>query len=821
MQSLKTFIQSSNVMHQIFRKFSWASLVVFQGSLATGVEVPIPSGDFESGRGNWEEIFGGGSTIYEYPANGGNPGGYGVMENVGGYGIWVSNFNQPLLLSELGLVAGEVYSFRMDMRILSGSNLGGFKIDFFSQGNAAGSTGDLFPAVIGDGSSWSTYDFEVAVPNGVDGIKVVPLWGPNSRVAYDNIRVETTPVVVPDQIPDADFSAPDGALWEQTSGGGTFVFEFPGSGGNVGGYAVIDHSANDGGFGVLVSNGGTALQLSQLGLTAGETYRFGLDMRLISGSRIGGLKVDFFSGAEAAGSTGDLFPPVIGSGATWETYEFEVTLPPSATAIKVVGLWGAGSIVGYDNFFFDPTPLVVAPISEIPNRDFEAGLQGWSVAGEPDTQFAASADGGNPGGYVTMTNSGTGFGVLVSNGGAPLPLAGLGLEAGRTYQFRQDMRLLSGDRIGGLKVEFYNGPGAAGDTGDLYPQIIGDGSTWETYEFEVTIPPTVNGIKIVPLWGPGSSVGFDNIAFDSRALPGSPVLNPNFEQGGAYWAEFQVGTTYRYPATGGSPGGYLEMSNNGEPGTYGVVVANNSSIIPKSRFGIEEEGVYPFQLDMKIFSGSSIGGLKVEFFDGELSAGDTGDLFPAVIGDGRSWETYTFDVFIPGNVDGLKITPLWGSGSVVGFDNVVTPGALTNGFERWISGFPGVGDLTGYNDDPDGDGQPNGMENFLGTDPSVPSHGLTILDRRLTESGDFLFSHPINLMPVPEASSGRYLWSTDLVHFYEDGEAAPDGTAFAFDTSPGIPTTGLIRVIRVASIGRDASQRVFVQLRVTGATEGK
>ncbi len=93
MQSLKTFIQSSNVMHQIFRKFSWASLVVFQGSLATGVEVPIPSGDFESGRGNWEEIFGGGSTIYEYPANGGNPGGYGVMENVGGYGIWVSNFN--------------------------------------------------------------------------------------------------------------------------------------------------------------------------------------------------------------------------------------------------------------------------------------------------------------------------------------------------------------------------------------------------------------------------------------------------------------------------------------------------------------------------------------------------------------------------------------------------------------------------------------------------------------------------------------------------------------------------------------------------------
>lgn len=806
-------------MHLFQRKYYWTSLLVFQGSLAWGVEVPIQDGDFESGQGSWEENFGGGSTIYEYPESGGNPGGCGVMDNAGGYGIWISNFNQPILLGDLGLVAGQVYSFRVDMRILSGSNIGGLKIDFFNQGNAAGSTGDLFPGVIGDGMSWETYDFEVSVPNGVDGIKVVPLWGPNSRVAYDNIRVETTPVAAPDSIPDADFSASDGSLWEQTSGGGTFVFEFPGSGGNPGGHAVIDHSANNGGFGVLVTNNGTALQLSQLGLTAGESYRFGLDMRLFGGSQIGGFKVDFFNGAAAAGSTGDLFPPLIGTGSTWETYEFEVTLPPTATAIKLVGLWGAGSIVGYDNFFYDPTPLVVPPISEIPNGDFEAGLQDWSVGGEPDTLFSESAAGGNPGGYVVMNNNGTGFGVLVSNGGAPIPLAGLGLEAGRTYRFRQDMRILSGDRIGGLKVEFFNGPGAVGDTGDLYPQIIGDGSTWATYEFEVTIPPGANGIKMVPVWGPGSSVGFDNIGFDSWALPGSPVLNADFEQGGAYWAEFQVGTTFRYPTTGGSPGGYLEMTNNGEPGTYGVVVANSSSIIPKSRFGIDEEGVYPFQVDMKIFEGSSIGGLKVEFFEGELSAGDTGDLFPAVIGDGRSWETYTFDVFIPGNVDGLKVTPLWGSGSVVGFDNVVTPGALTSGFARWISGFPGVGDLTGYNDDADGDGQPNGMENFLGTDPSVPSRGLTILDRSLTASGDFLFGHPINLDPVPEASNGRYLWSTDLVNFYEDGEAAPDGTAFVFDTNPGIPTTGLTRAVRVASIGTGRPNRVFVQLRVSGSGE--
>lgn len=785
---------------------------------AVAEEVFIPDGDFANGKGSWEENFGNGTTSYQYPEIGGNPTRFGVMNHTSGFGIWISNANQPLLLGDFGLVAGSVYTFLQDMRVLTGENVGGLKVDFFSGNSAAGSTGDLFATKIGDGTTWETYSFEIPIPVGVDGFKVVPLWGANSEVGYDNFRVENVALPSLDSIPNADFEIAGGASWFQDSEGGTFGFDFPGAGGSAGGYAVIDHSANDGGFGVLVANDNEVLLLNPLGLTAGETYLFSVDLRLFSGSSMGGLKVEFFNGTVGNGSTGEVFPEVIGTGATWETYDFEVSIPITATGIKVVALWGEGSVVGYDHFTFDPTPIQGGGISAVPNRGFESALSEWARGGEPNTIFSHETMGGNPDGYAVIENNGTGFGVLVSNSGAPIPLSGLGLEAGEAYRVFQDMRIFAGTNRGGLKVEFWEGAISRGDTGDVYPALIGDGSTWETYEFLVNIPSNANAIKFVPLWGAGSRVGYDNVTFSAQPVPTSPVLNADFENGMANWAEFQVGTTYQYPASGGNPGRFAQMSNNGAIDSYGVLVANNSVVIPKSKFGISAEGIYEFQVDMKILSGTTIGGLKVEFSVDGSAAGDTGDLFPSLIGDGSTWETYSFSVFIPGNVDGLEIVLLWGANSVVGFDNVVTPGTIGDGFETWIAGFPGVGDLTGFNDDPDGDGQANGLENFLGTDPSEWSAGLGIISVDAS-AGEFLFVHRINLDPVPQASTGRYFWSTDLENFYGNGESAPDGTSFIFDTNPGIPTTGNTRAVRATSTGPLVPSRLFVQLRVSGAVE--
>lgn len=337
-------------------------------------------------------------------------------------------------------------------------------------------------------------------------------------------------LAAPASIPNGDFETGNGDRWAEVSGGGAYSFSYPDSGGNPGGYGVIDHTANDGGFGIWVANDNAIQTLASLDLTAGKSYHFSLDMRILSGTKLGGFKVDFFGGNTFSGSTGDVFPAVIGDGTTWETYTFDVTIPNGVDGVKLVPLWGAGSSIGYDNLCVDSDSIVAPPI---PNPDFENGGANWFALGGPNTSHSYPEEGGNPGRYGVMTNNGAGFGIWVANGGAPILLDGLGFSGGDTVSFMQDMRIFSGSNIGGLKVEFLKGATFLGDTGDMIPELVGDGSTWETYAFEVSIPGEADQIKIVPLWGVGSSVGYDNFTV-GRTVPARLSLT------------FMVGTTVNW-----------------------------------------------------------------------------------------------------------------------------------------------------------------------------------------------------------------------------------------------------------------------------------
>lgn len=793
--------------------------------LSYAAPVTIINGTFDDGMGAWAEANGDGVFSYSYPTTGGNPGNHGIIDNSagGGWGIWISNFEFAIRLTDLGLEAGNSYTFSQDMKINSGSTIGGFKVDFFSETapdvfSPNGSTGDIFPTLIGDGSTWETYDFDIAVPSGTDGVKVVPLWGANSAIAYDNIQVDNAPLDQITQITDFDFEAADGLAWEQSSSATGFTFDFPATGGNPNGHGRIDNSAG-GGWGVLVTNNGAIINLDAVGLQAGNAYLFQQDMKLFSGDTIGGFKVDFFNGGAAAGSTGDIFPAIIGDGSTWETYDFEISIPESASGIKVVPLWGAGSDVGFDNLVFSNIAIEVPDITEIPNADFEAGSDSWQNFGAPNTVFTFETTGGNPDGYALLTNDGEGFGVIVSNGGGLLPLEGLGLTAGDTFVFQQDMRIFSGSQIGGLKVEFYNSGAGIGDTGDLFPQLIGDGSTWETYDFQVVIPPGANSIKVVPLWGSGSSVGIDNISYNALAIPSPPILNADFEAGGANWEFFADGAVNpnsapSFPTTGGNPGGFAQIENFD---SWAVFVSNSTAIIPISKFGFTEDADNQFMMDMKLISGSSIGGLKVEFYQNGTLTGDSGDFFPSLIGDGSTWETYTFDIYIPTGNDGVKIVPLWGANSTVGYDNIVAPIAAPSGFAGWIAQFPGVGELNGFNDDPDNDGQPNGLENFLGTDPSVSSAGLALNVAGSAANQLYSITHSQNAEPLDDISSPVYEWSTDLVTYYKSEEVGPNGTLVFFEAETDTPTLGTTTVD--ISVGGATPPKFFVRVVVSESAQ--
>lgn len=107
--------------------------------------------------------------------------------------------------------------------------------------------------------------------------------------------------------------------------------------------------------------------------------------------------------------------------------------------------------------------------------------------------------------------------------------------------------------------------------------------------------------------------------------------------------------------------------------------------------------------------------------------------------------------------------------TVVSIDN--------NSFGNWIENF-NVGEMDGFNDDPDGDQLANGLEAWFGIDPGEFNAGLAGL---ATEGSTTTFTHPLDANP-PTDLSGYYQWSPNLIDWY-----AGDG----IDGPPGGPTMSI------------------------------
>jgi hypothetical protein len=177
------------------KTFASLALLLHVGFANAAVTNLFPNGNFDSPAGvatPWIEVFGGGTTTYSYPTTGGNPGGYGRMNNSSGWGIWVGQTSSTAgyAIAPLGLVAGGNYNFVMDMKNFSGTGIGKLKIECW----AGGVRIDEGPEITASGQSggWVTYTFNRTLVPGTTDIMIVPIAGAGSVVGYDNIGVIVT-----------------------------------------------------------------------------------------------------------------------------------------------------------------------------------------------------------------------------------------------------------------------------------------------------------------------------------------------------------------------------------------------------------------------------------------------------------------------------------------------------------------------------------------------------------------------------------------------------------------------------------------------------
>jgi len=136
-------------------------------------------------------------------------------------------------------------------------------------------------------------------------------------------------------------------------------------------------------------------------------------------------------------------------------------------------------------------------------------------------------------------------------------------------------------------------------------------------------------------------------------------------------------------------------------------------------------------------------------------------------------------------------------------------------YAAWIASYPGVGSQTAFDDDPDGDGIRNGLENYLGTDPGQPSGGGQGLTQVAGTPLKFTFRHTRSHTAATDVTAG-YEWSPDLAQWYAAGAT---GNGVTVTLAPTViinrapPQNDEIEV--TATVTGGSTEKLFVRLNVT------
>lgn len=150
-------------------------------NVPAAVTPSIPNGNLEiSGGTGWGTVQG----TPTYPTTGGNPTGHTVLDGTGNFTVLYAYNNTEKTFTSLGLAPGDTYTLQADMKLVSGENMGGVRLE-----GPLGYVDERFATANLGGTGWATYSFQLTVPASPVQAKIGLRPGLNSIVAFDNIKI--------------------------------------------------------------------------------------------------------------------------------------------------------------------------------------------------------------------------------------------------------------------------------------------------------------------------------------------------------------------------------------------------------------------------------------------------------------------------------------------------------------------------------------------------------------------------------------------------------------------------------------------------------